>query len=147
MMEQVFRPPQPDNLLTRWVGSSIDERDCSWRSCWLYWNLHLLIFPPVQKSLTLAGSIITHRKMPDFTCSQVWTCSELLGKDSQGEEVPGWTFRKEGHAPILPPVFLPLPVPWHHVSVWEKLRSWHLVPSLHGKYKGKKRKQWQILFS
>ena len=28
-----------------------------------------------------------------------------------------------------------------------KLRSWHLVPSLHGKQKGKKWKQWQILFS
>ena len=29
----------------------------------------------------------------------------------------------------------------------KKLRSWHLVPSLHGKQKGKKWKQWQILFS
>ena len=28
-----------------------------------------------------------------------------------------------------------------------KLRSWHLVPSLYGKQKGKKRKQWQLLFS
>ena len=28
-----------------------------------------------------------------------------------------------------------------------KLKSWHLVPSLHGKQKGKKWKQWQILFS
>ena len=26
------------------------------------------------------------------------------------------------------------------------LRSWHLVPWLHGKYKGEKWKQWQILF-
>ena len=29
----------------------------------------------------------------------------------------------------------------------QKLRSWHLVPLLHGKEKGKKWKQWQILFS
>ena len=29
----------------------------------------------------------------------------------------------------------------------KKLRSWHPVPSLHGKLKGKKWKQWQILFS
>ena len=29
----------------------------------------------------------------------------------------------------------------------KKLRSWHLVPSLHGKGKGKMWKQWQILFS
>ena len=26
-------------------------------------------------------------------------------------------------------------------------RSWHPVPSLHGKYIGKKQKQWEILFS
>ena len=29
----------------------------------------------------------------------------------------------------------------------QKTRSWHLVPSLHGKWKGGKWKQWQILFS
>ena len=29
----------------------------------------------------------------------------------------------------------------------QKLRLWHQVPSLHGKQKGKKWKQWQILFS
>ena len=29
----------------------------------------------------------------------------------------------------------------------KNLRSWHLVPSLHSKGKGKKWKQWQILFS
>ena len=29
----------------------------------------------------------------------------------------------------------------------KKLRSWHLFPSFHGKYKGEKWKQWQILFS
>ena len=29
----------------------------------------------------------------------------------------------------------------------KELRSWYLVPSLHGKYKGEKWKQWQILFS
>ena len=29
----------------------------------------------------------------------------------------------------------------------QKLRSWNLVPSLHGKQKGKKWKHWQILFS
>ena len=28
-----------------------------------------------------------------------------------------------------------------------KLRSWHPIPSLHGKYKEKKWKRWQILFS
>ena len=28
----------------------------------------------------------------------------------------------------------------------QKLRSWHLVPSLHGKYMGKQWKQWQSLF-
>ena len=28
----------------------------------------------------------------------------------------------------------------------QKLRSWHLVPSLHGKYMGKEWKQWQTLF-
>ena len=28
-----------------------------------------------------------------------------------------------------------------------KLRSWHLVPSLYGKQKGEKWKQWQILLS
>ena len=28
----------------------------------------------------------------------------------------------------------------------KKLRSWHLVPSLHGKYTGKQWKQWLILF-
>ena len=29
----------------------------------------------------------------------------------------------------------------------QKLRSGHLVPLLHGKQKGKKKKQWQTLFS
>ena len=29
----------------------------------------------------------------------------------------------------------------------QKLRSWHLVPSLHGKQMGKQWKQWQTLFS
>ena len=33
------------------------------------------------------------------------------------------------------------------LDIKKKLRSWHLVPSLHGKYMGKKWKQWQILFS
>ena len=32
-------------------------------------------------------------------------------------------------------------------SAFKKLRSWHLAPSLHGKQKGKKWKQQQILFS
>ena len=29
----------------------------------------------------------------------------------------------------------------------QKLRPWDLLPSLHGKQKGKKKKQWQTLFS
>ena len=29
----------------------------------------------------------------------------------------------------------------------QKLRSWHPVPSLHGKYMGKLWKQWQVLYS
>ena len=28
----------------------------------------------------------------------------------------------------------------------QKTRSWHLVPSLHGKWMGKQRKQWQAFF-
>ena len=32
-------------------------------------------------------------------------------------------------------------------STFKKLRSWHLVPSLHGKWMGKQWKQRQILFS
>ena len=32
-------------------------------------------------------------------------------------------------------------------TTFTKLTSWHLVPSLHGKYMGKKWKQWQIFFS
>ena len=32
------------------------------------------------------------------------------------------------------------------LNIQKKLRSWYLVPSLYGK-KGKKWKQWQILFS
>ena len=32
-------------------------------------------------------------------------------------------------------------------SAFKKLRSWHLVPSPHGKWLGKKWKQWQIFFS
>ena len=32
-------------------------------------------------------------------------------------------------------------------STFKTLRSWHPVPSLHDKQKGKKWKQWQILFS
>ena len=32
-------------------------------------------------------------------------------------------------------------------SAFKKLRSWYLVPSLHGKWKKKTWKQWQILFS
>ena len=31
-------------------------------------------------------------------------------------------------------------------SAFRKLRSWHLVPSLHGKQMGKQWKQWQTLF-
>ena len=31
-------------------------------------------------------------------------------------------------------------------STFRKLRSWHLTPSLHGKYMGKQWKQWQTLF-
>ena len=33
------------------------------------------------------------------------------------------------------------------LSIKKNLRSWHPVPSFHGKQKGKKWKQWQILFS
>ena len=29
----------------------------------------------------------------------------------------------------------------------QKLRSWHVIPSLHGKSMGRKQKQWQTLFS
>ena len=32
-------------------------------------------------------------------------------------------------------------------STFKKLKSWHPVPSFHGKYIGKQRKQWQTLFS
>ena len=32
-------------------------------------------------------------------------------------------------------------------SQHSKLKSWHLVPSLHGKHMGKQWKQWQTLFS
>ena len=32
-------------------------------------------------------------------------------------------------------------------STFRKLTTWHLVPSLHGKWMGKQRKQWQALFS
>ena len=32
-------------------------------------------------------------------------------------------------------------------SIFTKLRSWHPVPTLHGKQMGRKWKQWQILFS
>ena len=32
-------------------------------------------------------------------------------------------------------------------STFRKRRSWHLVPSLYGKYMGKQWKQWQTLFS
>ena len=32
------------------------------------------------------------------------------------------------------------------LNIQEKLRSWRLVPSLHGKYMGEKWKQWQIYF-
>ena len=31
-------------------------------------------------------------------------------------------------------------------STFRKQRSWHLVPSLHGKYMGKQWKQWLTLF-
>ena len=31
-------------------------------------------------------------------------------------------------------------------SIFRKRRSWHLVPSLHGKYMGKQWKQWLTLF-
>ena len=31
-------------------------------------------------------------------------------------------------------------------STFRKLRSWHPVPSLHGKWMGKQWKQWQTLF-
>ena len=30
------------------------------------------------------------------------------------------------------------------LNIQKKLRAWHLVPSLHGKWKGEKWKQWQI---
>ena len=33
------------------------------------------------------------------------------------------------------------------LNIEKKIRSWHRVPSLHGKQIGKKWKQWQILFS
>ena len=33
------------------------------------------------------------------------------------------------------------------LNIKKKLRAWHLVPSLHGKQKGEKWKQRQILFS
>ena len=36
---------------------------------------------------------------------------------------------------------------WLETQHSKKLRSWHPVPSYHGKYIGKKWKQWQILFS
>ena len=36
---------------------------------------------------------------------------------------------------------------WFKTQHWEKLRSWHLVPSLHGELMGKQWKQWENLFS
>ena len=36
---------------------------------------------------------------------------------------------------------------WLKNSTFKKRSSWHPVPSLHGKLKGKKWKQWQTLFS
>ena len=33
------------------------------------------------------------------------------------------------------------------LNIQRKLRPWHPIPSLHGKYKGEKWKQWQIFFS
>ena len=36
---------------------------------------------------------------------------------------------------------------WLKTQHYKNLRSWHPVPSVHGKQKGKKWKQWQILFS
>ena len=36
---------------------------------------------------------------------------------------------------------------WLKAQLFRKLRSWHLVPSLHGKYMGKQWKQCQTLFS
>ena len=33
------------------------------------------------------------------------------------------------------------------LSTFRKLRSWHLIPSVHGKKMGKQWNQWQILFS
>ena len=36
---------------------------------------------------------------------------------------------------------------WLKTQHYKNLRSWHPVPSVHGKQKGKKQKQWQILFS
>ena len=35
---------------------------------------------------------------------------------------------------------------WLKAQLFRKLRSWHLVPSLHGKYMGKQWKQCQTLF-
>ena len=35
---------------------------------------------------------------------------------------------------------------WLKAQQFRKLRSWHLVPSLHGKQMGKQWKQWQTLF-
>ena len=32
------------------------------------------------------------------------------------------------------------------LKLTKKLRSWHLLPSLHGKYMGKQGKQWETLF-
>ena len=32
------------------------------------------------------------------------------------------------------------------LNIKKKLRSWHMVPSLYGKQKEKKRKKWQIFF-
>ena len=36
---------------------------------------------------------------------------------------------------------------WFKNQIFKKLRSWHPVPSFHGKQIGKKWKHWQILFS
>ena len=35
---------------------------------------------------------------------------------------------------------------WVKTQHFKKLRAWHLVPSLHGKYLGKQWKRWQTLF-
>ena len=89
---------------------------------YIMWNSGL---DESQAEIQNAGRNISNLRYADDTT--------LMGRKWRGNKASWWGWERMKK------------LAWK--SIFKKLRSRHLVPSLYGKYRGKKWKQWQILSS